>query len=46
MDPDTSEATQRRLDLARAQGDGYAEAVDYMASSVTDDGGQKAAGDS
>ncbi|HPE11639.1 MAG: iron transporter [Actinobacteria bacterium] len=45
MDPDTDEATQRQLDLARAQGDAYAEAVQYMATEVADDGGQKPAGD-
>jgi hypothetical protein len=45
MDPDTDEATQPQLDLAKAQGEAYAKAVDYMANEVADDGGKQAAGD-
>ena len=44
MDPNTSEATQKQLDLARAQGDAYGRALDHMTGSVADDGGQLAAG--
>ncbi len=45
MDPDTSEATARQLDLARAQGDAYGRALAHMAEDVADDGGTVEAGD-
>ena len=45
MDPNTDEATQRQLHLARAQGDAYADAVEHMTTAVADDGGQQRAGD-
>lgn len=45
MDPDTSEATPRQLELARLQGDAYVDAVHYMAEEVADDGGEMRAGD-
>lgn len=45
MDPDTSEATQKQLDLARAQGDAYKQALKHMATTVANDGGTAEAGD-
>lgn len=45
MDPDTDEATQRQLHLARAQGDAYGDAVAHMATAVAQDGGEQRAGD-
>lgn len=45
MDPDTSEATRRQLDLAIEQGRAYRTALEYMANDVAKDGGMRAAGD-
>jgi hypothetical protein len=45
MNPDTSEATPPQLELARLQGDAYADAVRCMADEVADDGGEARAGD-
>ena len=45
MDPHTSEATARQLDLARAQGDAYGDALAHMTQNVANDGGEKRAGD-
>lgn len=45
MDPDTDEATQRQLDLARAQGDAYTKALTHMAQDVANDGGTQRAGE-
>jgi hypothetical protein len=45
MDPDTSEATQRQLDLARAQGDAYGTALKHMTDDVAHDGGEQRAGE-
>lgn len=45
MDPNTDEATERQLALARAQGDAYASALEHMTSVVADDGGQQRAGE-
>lgn len=45
MDPDTSEADEIQLDLARRQGDAYAEAVNHMVEQVAQTGGQQQAGD-
>lgn len=45
MDPDTSEATSRQLDLARAQGDAYGAALRHMTQQVAHDGGEQRAGD-
>lgn len=39
MNPDSSEATTRQLDLARGQGDAYRAALDFMAYEVAHDGG-------
>jgi hypothetical protein len=44
MDPDTSEATQKQLDLAIAQGDAYGAALEYMTGTVAHGGGQTEAG--
>src|SRR4051794_21315323 len=44
MDADTSEATQRQLDLAREQGDAYGRALKHMADDVAHDGGEQDAG--
>ena len=44
MDPNTSEATQPQLDLARKQGDAYGEALKYMTDTVAQDGGEQPAG--
>ena len=44
MDPSTSEATQKQLDLARAQGDAYGSALEFMTGTVAHDGGQTEAG--
>ena len=35
MDPETDEADERQLDLARRQGDAYGEAVDHMVEQNT-----------
>lgn len=45
MNPDTDEATQRQLHLARAQGDAYGDALEHMTTAVADDGDQQRAGD-
>lgn len=45
MDPNTSEATAKQLDLARAQGEAYGNALTYMTGTVADDGGEQRAGD-
>lgn len=45
MDPNTSEATQRQLDLAREQGDAYGRALTHMTQDVAHDGGEKRGGD-
>ena len=45
MDPDTSEATARQLEKARAQGEAYARALEYMVQEVAHGGGSKRAGD-
>ena len=44
MDPNTSEATQKQLDLATAQGDAYGAALDYMVGTVAHGGGSTEAG--
>jgi hypothetical protein len=44
MDPNTSEATQRQLDLAREQGDAYGRALEHMTGEVAHDGGEQDAG--
>ena len=41
MDPDTSEASERQLELAREQGDAYGRALKYMAEEVAHDGGEQ-----
>ncbi|MCB2414094.1 iron transporter [Demequina sp. TTPB684] len=45
MNPASSEATDRQLDLARAQGDAYRAALDHMANDVAHDGGLQLKGD-
>ena len=45
MDPNTSEATQKQLDLAREQGEAYGRALTYMTGTVAHDGGEQEAGD-
>ncbi len=45
MDPNTSEATAKQLDLARAQGTAYGNALEHMTGTVADDGGEQRAGD-
>lgn len=45
MDPNTSEATAEQLDLARAQGQAYGRALNYMTGTVAHDGGEQRAGD-
>jgi hypothetical protein len=44
MDPDTSEATAKQLELARAQGDAYGRALEHMTGEVAHDGGEQEAG--
>src|SRR5215208_5467832 len=44
MDPDTSEATQRQLELAREQGEAYGRALEHMTGEVAHDGGEQEAG--
>ena len=44
MDPSTSEATAKQLDLAREQGDAYGRALTHMTTEVAHDGGEQAAG--
>ena len=45
MDPDTSEATARQLELARAQGEAYGRALEHMTGQVASDGGELPAGE-
>jgi hypothetical protein len=45
MDPDTSEATRRQLELAVEQGNAYRKAVDYMVGDVAKGGGMQKVGD-
>jgi hypothetical protein len=45
MVPDTDEADARQLDLARAQGAAYGDALEHMAHTVADDGGEQGAGE-
>ncbi len=45
MDPNSSEATAKQLDLARAQGASYRKALDFMVSEVAADGGHQVKGD-
>lgn len=44
MDPNTSEATQKQLDVAREQGEAYGHALAYMTGEVAHDGGEQEAG--
>lgn len=44
MDPDTSEADARQLELARAQGEAYGRALEHMTGEVAHDGGEQEAG--
>jgi Fe2+ transport protein len=44
MDPHTSEATAKQLDLAREQGEAYGRALTYMTQEVAHDGGDQEAG--
>jgi hypothetical protein len=44
MDPNTSEATARQLELAREQGDAYGRALEHMTTEVAHDGGEQGAG--
>jgi hypothetical protein len=44
MDPNTSEATARQLDLACEQGEAYGRALEHMVDGVAADGGEQAAG--
>jgi hypothetical protein len=43
-DPSSSEADEQQLQLAHAQGDAYARALEHMVSAVAEDGGEQAAG--
>lgn len=45
MDPRTSEATARQLELARGQGRAYRAALDHMAGAVAHDGGHTTVAD-
>lgn len=45
MDPNTSEADNTQLDLARAQGEAYGRALTHMAQNVAHDGGAQPAGE-
>lgn len=45
MDPNTSEATQKQLDLAKEQGEAYGRALKFMTGTVANDGGQQEAGE-
>lgn len=45
MDPSSSEASERQLELARAQGATYVRALEHMAQEVADAGGTKSVGD-
>ncbi|MBO0610327.1 iron transporter [Myceligenerans salitolerans] len=44
-DPGSSEATERQLELAAAQGDAYRQALDHMAQDVAKAGGTQQVGD-
>ena len=44
MDPNTSEADARQLELARKQGDAYGAALRHMTGEVAHDGGEQEAG--
>ena len=44
MEPDTSEASARQLELARAQGDAYGRALEHMTGEVAHDGGEQESG--
>ncbi len=44
MDPTSSEADEKQLELARKQGETYREALDHMAQDVAHDGGTKTVG--
>ena len=44
MEPDTSEASSRQLELAREQGEAYGRALEYMTGEVAHDGGEQEAG--
>ena len=44
MDPDTSEASERQLELAREQGAAYGRALQHMTGDVAHDGGEQEAG--
>ena len=45
MDPTSSEADAKQLELARKQGSTYRQALDHLATSVAHDGGTKEAGE-
>lgn len=45
MDPDTSEADAKQLELAREQGAAYRRALEHMATEVAEDGGMQEAGE-
>lgn len=45
MDPNTSEATKRQLELAIGQGDAYHKAVEYMVGTIAKGGGMQKKGD-
>ncbi|MEA2144074.1 MAG: hypothetical protein QOI64_2504 [Solirubrobacteraceae bacterium] len=45
MDPTSSEADAKQLELARKQGSMYRQALDHMVANVAHDGGTKEAGD-
>src|SRR5689334_9872313 len=45
MDPTSSEADAKQLELARKQGSMYRQALDHMATNVARDGGTKEAGE-
>src|SRR5204863_2887583 len=45
MDPTTSEADSKQLELAREQGAAYRGALEQMANEVADDGGMQEAGE-
>jgi hypothetical protein len=44
MDPNTSEASRRQLELAREQGEAYGRALRHMTDDVAGDGGEQEAG--
>jgi hypothetical protein len=45
LDPGTSEADKRQLELAEAQGEAYGKALDHMAGDVAKGGGERPAGE-